>query len=61
MRKKSFEGKCYNFALGFVNDWLLKRGRWTPEEAIAISDTLSKKVKKTVNDFLERQRQLITK
>lgn len=55
MKKKVFEGKCYNFALGFVNDWLLKRGNWTPEEAIAISDPLSKEIQKTVVNFLERK------
>jgi hypothetical protein len=59
VRKKAFEGKCYNFALGFVNDWLLKQGHWTPEEAMAISGPLSKEVQKTVTDFLERQRQKV--
>jgi hypothetical protein len=59
VRKKAFEGKCYNFALGFVNDRLLKQGHWTPEEAMAISGTLSKEVQKTVNDFFERQRQIV--
>jgi hypothetical protein len=55
VRNRVFEGKCYNFALGFVEDRLLERGHWTPEKAMAISDALSKKVQRTVNNFFRKQ------
>lgn len=55
VKKKVFDGMCYNFALVLVNDRLLNQGHWIPEEAIEKSSMLSKKIQKTVNDFFERQ------
>jgi len=58
IEKRVFGGKCYSFALGFVNERLLKRGQWTAEtteEAIKMSSTLSREVQKTINDFFGRQ------
>lgn len=50
-----FNGTCRDFSLKLVQDWLLKRGRWSAEDAMAMADKLSKDVKKTINDFFKNQ------
>ena len=55
IEKKVFDGKCYNFALGFVNDWLVQQGRWNHKEVIDLSSRLSREIQKTVNDFNARR------
>jgi hypothetical protein len=50
-----FNGKCYNFALGFIEERLVKHGGWTSEKAMKLSDKLSKEIKKTVKGFFTRQ------
>lgn len=52
---RKINGKCYNFALGLIEEWLIKQGHWTPEKAMELSSRLSKEVKKTVNNFFERR------
>lgn len=46
-----FNGKCCNFSLVLVNDWLLKQNRWTPEKAMKLSGGLAKKINQTVKAF----------
>lgn len=50
-----FNGKCYNFALGFVNDQLYERGYYDTEESIKLSNRLAKEIRKTVKGFLAGQ------
>lgn len=50
-----FNGKCYNFALGFVNERQIKHGYFDPDESKKLSSRLAKVIRKTVKDFLAGQ------
>lgn len=53
------DGKCYNFALGFVNERQVKDGKVNPSEAITLSSRLSKEIKKVVSRFFSKRPQKI--
>jgi len=56
MKKNPLDWKCYNFALGLVNEKLEKEKRWKADTAAQLSTALSKELKKVVQDFFKTEK-----